>query len=481
MVEDTDKSALSRRIQMRHTERSLEKAKDAGKKQQKDYGEIVVEHLRDNGQIICISDDRVFTDLMRNLVTDTLKMPASSLNISSKADLVVKLARQFVEAGKKPLFLMEQQLNGRDLTFVARILKNAFPELKILMLVREADRQRFVLLHESGVDACLVKPLDSPGVLEKIAVTIKPNEQLERTLEWARTLLGKGEYLRALQTCTQALEKQANSSSILLLMGDIFRAMKEYDKAEDAYTKSGGGSTLYLEPLRKLAELYGETGSTLKQIQCLERMDELSPLNLDRKILIGELSLKLNQGEKARKIFDQALKLSNRQAGENVAGVAYRVADLYTETDPAMAASFLQRGLEARKDFWGHEDIATFNKLGLLLRRAGKWREAADEYRRALTVAPNDDSLHYNLAMAWLEGRELESARASALKAMALNPDLPRKSSRIAANLAAVFMSTNDKMHALPLLRVALEQDPANIQAKELLAKAENTDGSAQE
>lgn len=110
------------------------------------------------------------------------------------------------------------------------------------------------------------------------------------------------------------------------------------------------------------------------------------------------------------------------------------------------------------------------------MRRSGKWREAADEYLKAITVSPNDENLHYNLAMAYLEGKELEQARASTLKAMALNPDLPKKSSRIAANLAAVFMSTNDKMHALPLLRQALEQDPENEQAKELMAKVDNAD-----
>ncbi len=138
-----------------------------------------------------------------------------------------------------------------------------------------------------------------------------------------------------------------------------------------------------------------------------------------------------------------------------------------------MAASFLQRGLEARRAFWRREDLSTFNRLGLLLRRAGKWREAAQEYCKAISVAPNDDSLHYNLAMAYLEGKDYESSRASALKALGLNPDLPKRSSRIATNLATVFLNTNDKMHALPLLRQAVEMDPQNAQAREALARAE--------
>lgn len=474
MADESGKNSLARRFQMRRVERTLAGAKAGGKQQQKEYGEILVQHLRDNGQLICISDDRVFVDSLRDLVTKNLKMPPSCLIITSRADQVVKMARQAVESKKAPLIMVERSLGGRDLSFVTRILKTAYPELKILMLSQETDKNHFILLHESGVDSCLIKPLDAAGLLEKLALVIKPQDQIDRSLEWAKSLLSQGEPLRALQIANQALEQQSNASAVLLLMGDIFRAMKEYDKAIDAYTRASGASALYLEPMRKLAELHEERGDTFKQIEFLEKMDEISPLNLDRKIQIGELLLKLNRPDKARKMFDQAVKLSHRQARESASGVAYRVADLYSESDPATAASFLQRGLETRKDFWGHEDIATFNRLGLLLRRAGKWKEAAEEYRKAISVAPNDDVLHYNLSMAHLEGKEIEPARAMALKALALNPNLPRRSSRIAANLAAVFMSSNDKMHALPLLRTALELDPENAEAKQLLEKADS-------
>lgn len=473
MAEESDSGGLARRIQMRRVNKSMSASQAGSKQQQKDYGEILIQHLREQGQLICISDDRAFVELLRDLVAKTLKMPPSSLNITTRADMVARLARQSVENKKAPLILIEQNLNGRDLTFVTRILKNAYPELKVLMLAQETDRNHFVLLHESGVDACLVKPLDAPGLLEKMALAIQPQEQIDRTLDWARSLLNQGEPMRALQIANQALDQNMNSSAVLLLMGDIFRAMKEYDKAAEAYGKASGASALYLEPLRKLSDLYAEKGELNKQIEYLEKMDEVSPLNLDRKIQIGELLLKLNRPDKARKMFDQAMKLSHRQAKENVSCVAYRVADLYTDLDPAMAASFLQRGLETRKDFWSHEDLATFNRLGLLLRRAGKWKEAVAEYQKALSVAPNDDGLHFNLSMAYLEGKDIENARAMALKAMAINPELPRRSARIACNLAAVFLSSNDKMHALPLLRTALELDPNNAEAKTLLASAE--------
>lgn len=474
MAEESEKSSLAKRLQMRRVNRSMDTVKVGSKQQRKNYGETLVHQLRDNGQIVCISDDRAFVAMLRELVCTTLKMPAQCLNVSVRGDLLAKYARAAVESGKTPLILVEQTLNGRDMTFVTRMIKNAYPELKIMMVAPETDRNHLVLLHESGVDACLIKPLDATALLEKMALVIEPQDQVDRSLTWARTMLKQGEHLRALQVANQALEQGYNTSTVFILLGDIFREMKEYEKAADAYVKASGASGLYLEPLAKLADLYAERGNLPKQIEYLEKMEELSPLNLERKIQLGELMLKFNRPDKARKMFDSAMKLSHRQARESVSGVAYRVADLYTESDPAMAAAFLEKGLEARKEFWGQEDIPTFNRLGLLLRRAGKFDEAVQEYKKALTVAPNDAGLHYNLSMAYLGGKNLEGARAMALKALGINPDLPRKSSRIASNLAAVFMSTNDKMHAIPLLKTALELNPNNEEAKALLARADS-------
>ena len=459
MEDDTAKSGLAKRIQLRQIEQTMAKTMAESKIQDKFYGEAVIEYLRDNGQIICISDDKTFTDLLREAVCTRLKMPSGCLSISSNADMLLHTLRHMISARNAPLLLIEQNLRGRDMTYLLRQLKNAYPELWIISVARETNKQRFVLLHESGVDNCIVKPIGVQALLEKIALTIKPHGKLGRVLEWARALMAQGEHLRALQVCKQALDLKANSAAALLLIGE-------------AYENASRTSAMYLEPLRKMAEVYAETGNTAKRLECLERLDGLSPLNVERKLTLGEIYLQMNRPENARKIFDQAMTLSDREATEYISGVAFRVADVYMDKDPQTAVAFLQRGLEAKRGFWGTEDLLTFNRVGILLRRAGKWREAAEEYLKALKVAPDDENLHYNLSMAYLEGKDFESARASTLKALALNPDLPRKSSLIACNLATVFVRTGDNMHALPLLRLALEQDPANDQARDLLTQA---------
>ncbi|MBD5626423.1 MAG: tetratricopeptide repeat protein [Desulfovibrio sp.] len=471
---EAEKSGLTRRIQMRRADKSLAGARVDGERQRKGYAEAVIAHLREGGRIICVSDDKAFVDLLRGLIRDELKMPASCLMTTTAADMLVRLARQAAEASVKPLFLVERELKGRDLTFAVRLIKNGFPELKVLLLTAESDRQRIALLQESGVDGCILKPVDAPVLLERVALTVRPQGQVERSLDWARSLLGQGEYLRALQVCGQALEQKSNAPAALLLMGDIFKAMEEFDKAADAYAKAAGASPMFLDPLRRLAALHAEKGDSARELECLEKLDNLSPLDVERKLRMGELSLRLNRTDKARALLGDAVRLSARQAKEGSAAVATRVAELYAESAPETAAAYLRRALDSRKEFWGQDDLGAFNRLGLLLRRAGRWRDATEEYQKALGIAPNDAGLHYNLGMAWLEGKDTEAARAAALKALALDPELPRSSARVAMNLATVFLATDDRMHALPLLRTALELEPDNAEARELLARAES-------
>ena len=473
MNEDAEKGGVARRIQMSRADKSLAGAKVDGARQRKGYAETVIAQLRDGGRIICVSDDKVFIDLLRGLIRDELRMPASCLFTTIAADMLVRLARQAKDAGESPLFLVERELRGRDLSFAVRLLKNGFPELKVLMLAEEGERQRVAQMQEGGVDGCILRPVDGPGLLERLALVLRPQNEVERSLEWARSLLAQGENLRALQVCMQVLEQKNNSAAVLLLMGDIFRAMEEFDKAADAYAKAAGASPMFLEPLRRLAMLHAEKGDYARELECLERLDGLSPLDVERKLRMGELSLRLNQTDKARKVLGDAVRLSSRQAKEGTASVASRVADLYADSNPETAAAYLRRALDSRKEFWGQEDLATFNRLGLLLRRAGRWRDAVEEYQKALAIAPNDGGLYYNLGMAWLDGKENEQARAASLKALALAPELPRSSARVAVNLATVFLATHDRMHALPLLRTALDLAPDNKEAQDLLARAE--------
>ena len=478
MTSSNATSGLAQRMAVRQVEASMTREK-AAPQESKPYEDAIREFLKDSGHLICVSDDVALTDMLRRVLNEQLGLPADKISIAHDADMLLRILRNVCSENATPLLLIEQSLKGRDFSYMVRLIKNGFPEVRVVFIAAETEQQRYVLLHEAGADAFFAKPDSQEQLLERLAATVRPHGKMSRMLEWARTLHSQGENLRALQVCRQALELKANSAAVLLVIGDVFRAMGQREKACEAYENASRSADMYLEPLRKLADLYEEMKKPLKQLEYLERLDQLSPLNVERKLAIGELYLRLNRREDARKMFNQSVELASREAMEHVGGVAFRVADAYSDVDPDMAISFLQRGLEAKRDFWNKDDLVVFNRVGMFLRRAGRWQEATEEYKKALKVVPDNDGLHYNLGLAYADGKDYEAARASMLKAMALNPNLPQKSAVIACNIAEVFFAVNDSMHALPLVRTALDMEPDNAQAQQLLQNINAKIGNA--
>ena len=208
MSDDSPTQGLARRMQLRHMDRSLSKAADT-KSEEKIYAQSITDFLREKGRIVCISDDQTVIALLRELVTDRLKMPASCLTINENADMVVRILRNEAAAGQLPLLLIEEKIRNHSLPYVIRLIKNGFPEVSILLLCSETSQERLTLLHECGASAFILKPVDMHALSEKLALTVRPQDQLERQLGWARQLMGQAEYARALEVCRSALDQKA--------------------------------------------------------------------------------------------------------------------------------------------------------------------------------------------------------------------------------------------------------------------------------
>lgn len=67
--------------------------------------------------------------------------------------------------------------------------------------------------------------------------------------------------------------------------------------------------------------------------------------------------------------------------------------------------------------------ILHYNTLGMQNREAKNFTEAVTNYQKAISISPQDENLHYNLARAFLEGGKLEKAETILDKALKLNPE----------------------------------------------------------
>jgi len=80
------------------------------------------------------------------------------------------------------------------------------------------------------------------------------------------------------------------------------------------------------------------------------------------------------------------------------------------------------RELVATNDGLGSLVLSLYNETGISHREAGNIDKAIIEYKKALSVSPSDENLHYNLARAYIEIGQHKNAEASIGQALQINP-----------------------------------------------------------
>lgn len=265
------------------------------------------------------------------------------------------------------------------------------------------------------------------------------------------------------------LEIKPGSPAALLMLGDSFKGQNKMDEALNAYMEASRNGKLFLDPIKKIAELHKITGNVREETKYLERLDRLSPLNVDRKISIGDNYMSLGERDKAVEIFDDAIKLATKEAMAQVGRVTRTIAEHCISNAPELSEKYLRQSLESKKGALDKSDIETFNRLGITLRKQGKPDLAIEEYRKALKIAPNDAGLYYNMAMAYSEGRQFQDAYNFLDKALSISPDLWNSSETVCFNIATVFYRAARKELATEFLQKALAINPNFERAKAML------------
>lgn len=427
-----------------------------------------------NGVFLLVSDDTVFNKNLRGTLLRHLSIKDECIYNAPTTDTLPREIKNLKSKGFKILVFIERELNGRNTTELIRYLKaDQTSELFVVVLTGELERDRLVLLHELGADNIITKPISPDTLIEKIAFTVKPRGRIGELMDQGRKMLDAGEALEAAKLAKEVLTIKANSPSGLLLLGDALRSMGKREEALQAYTRAEKGAKFFLDPLKKIADLHHEDGNTVEELHFLERLDKLSPLNMDRKVEIGSGYIRLGDHDRAKVSFDQAVRIATKDALDAVSRVTQTIATRCMDASPELSEHYLRQALNTRKNMLNRSDIETFNRLGLMLRRQGKWQDAIVEYRKALRIASEDPGLIYNIAMAFTEGRQYIEAYQYLDQALTIDPDLWRTSEAVCCNIATIFRRYGKKDQAVDYLHRALDMNPDSRKAKALLAEIE--------
>jgi len=160
------------------------------------------------------------------------------------------------------------------------------------------------------------------------------------------------------------------------------------------------------------ADLNMKMGNEKAAIEALEKASKISPNNPDRQMNLGKIYLKNGNSAKADKAFGKAVEQDPQKSRD--------VAENYLNSnDGELAEKYFRKSLHSRAD-----DVHVYNRLGIALRKQGKWQEAITEYKKALKIDPDDEAIHFNMGRAYLEGKRNGLAKECFQKVLKINPEL---------------------------------------------------------
>lgn len=318
-----------------------------------------------------------------------------------------------------------------NLVICATLLTDTFTGLELLRKCRKDDRLcnlPFMLLAEDSTESVIAKAIE----LEVDDLLIKPfsisilQGRVTDLLLWVNS--AEESLYREFKTVSNN-DKIDEALDIITLIEDLVqlklakwiytKGMLKYkkgdiDEALDLFKKSINHCRLYVASYDKCAEILIDQGNTSEAISYLETAHYLGYPNIPRSLSLGEMYLKTGDIENGKRIFSKLLTIEPDHASELMDSIIA----LYDKYN-------FENHIE---DFYAHmldqsEDFRLLNRLGILYRTRGNYRESESCYLRAIKLNPDSPVLYYNLGVLHRACQNTTRAKYFMNKALALDPE----------------------------------------------------------
>ncbi len=234
-----------------------------------------------------------------------------------------------------------------------------------------------------------------PGVLLGSA----DYQSLKSLTETVRKQIQEGQIVAALQGLAVIQKRSLNDPEAKFVLGEILQELAAL-KAEQLQRVAPESAAAH-ELLGKSLESQGKLDDALAEYR--QALDK-TPAGAGLHFLIGNVEWKLKRFEDSQADFKDELKINPHHAMANL-----RMGQILIETQrdhPLQAVDYLQEAsLNAKNSLEVHR------QLGKALRLAGKYSQALKELRLVEAQAPNDESVHAQLAALYKDMGDPERAR----------------------------------------------------------------------
>jgi tetratricopeptide (TPR) repeat protein len=427
--------------------------------------------LKEFGCFIVVSDDRLFVNVLRRTIVTELGLPSACLVLINNQEHILRNIRELSIRRKEILLFIQTQLNYKNIDDIITQIALKIRNCKIVIVTTESELPQLALLRERGLaENWITKPIAINQLIAKVALIIKPHGQLYQLIQAAEDYLAKGSYRHVLTICRKIFETHPDNPVAYMLMGDAFKGLEQEENMITAYEHASYSDQLFMEPISKLVSYFQDKKNNDKVIQYIERLDVMSPLNMERKIELAKLQLESGNDIDAKETFEAAIKVQNKRMKEAISATATQIGTIYLEKGNPEAEVYFRKAIEVYDGTLGKSHMHLFNDLGIALRKLGKWREAVAEYDKAIAICPDDEVLYYNAALAYDEGEDKQKASQFIHTALRINPPFYKNNYLASYNIGMILSKTNETDEAMKYINHSLSINPDYECAKTLKA-----------
>jgi tetratricopeptide (TPR) repeat protein len=434
--------------------------------------DVIVRDFLENGAIVYLSDDAVFIRALRNIISRVIGFKGEVLFPFATPGPAMTKCLELRDQGTPCIVFIERMLAERPTTDFILRLKREFPDVRMIVLTWQTTKETVAYFFELGVSRVLVKPASANKVIEEMAATLDPPTALKKQMARCADLLEAGSFDEALEVTDRILLLTPDSARGLVMRGDALMGIGEQDKAVQAYMAAHESRPIFMAPLIKLAAALDGMDDE-RALAYMKELDEISPLNPERKLEIAKQHLRRNEADVAEEYLDKSVEAAEREHLSIAGDLTERIVDAVASRAPDLAVKYLNRVIDGKRVL-GRDDLVHFNRLGIILRGEGKWKEAVEVYQKALSIASNDPAIHYNMGLAYWEGDERMTALRCFEAALKLDPHFYEGSVGAAMNIGSLYLDLRHYQDAEPFFMHVLQIDPGNATAQRRLDKARN-------
>ncbi len=207
----------------------------------------------------------------------------------------------------------------------------------------------------------------------------------------------------------------AMSAMVYEMMGRLYTRMGSLEKAEAAYFTAIEKNPDTTRPYYGLAAVYQRQGTPEKVMAQLRGVIEKNQNDPLPHVLMGIMSEGKGDIEDAKAAYRKALAVKNDivAAANNL---AYILADANEDIDEALSLARMAKGKAINNP-------NIMDTLGLVYYRKGLYESGISEFKESLEKLPENATVNYHLGLALYASGDVEKAKVSLGKALALSSD----------------------------------------------------------